>query len=194
MVFQPGQSGNLAGRPKWGPKGRQTQGVLRASDLKSSKDVNSLDIIASIAACERFAVATRLQASVNLAMWQNTKPNERIGRDLGLPVADSVQTALANIARIAAEAAADRLPANLATQLIAHQQSYVDARLGHETEARLAAIEERLAREPPRAAIIVTGGLPTPPGWENVKMPELPRAGDLLPPNGGDHDDGEGPQ
>ena len=106
MGFQPGQSGNIAGRP---PKGYGTQGRLRAGDIKSAKNVNGLDLIASIAACARFAVATRLQAAINLAQWQNLKPSEKVGRDLGLPEPTTVEQATANLARIATEAAADRI-------------------------------------------------------------------------------------
>jgi hypothetical protein len=186
MVFQPGQSGNIGGRP---PKGYLTKGLLRRGDLKKAKDINGLDLIASIAACARFAVATRLQAAINLAQWQNLKPSEKVGRDLGLPEPTTVEQATANLARIATEAAADRITPAVARDLADLQQRFIDARAGQDVEARLERLEKALERFRPPVEIMVESSVGVMPGLENVLLPPC----SLSVPNGGKGDREPGP-
>jgi hypothetical protein len=126
----------------------------------------------------------KLQASSILAQYQEPKPGDRIGRDLQLPEATSVEIARQNIARIAHEAAGDRLPPDLATKLIAHQQAYITAHESQETEARLQALEEAISHIPPRVTAVVLDGLPTAPGHEQILMP--PRELSLRPDGSGE--------
>jgi hypothetical protein len=177
MPFAPGQTGNLGGRPR---TGRATQGVLRESDFKSASNVNALDLIASIAACTRFAVTTRLQAAVNLATWQNLKPSEKAGRDLQLPKATTVEIALDNIATISAEAAGNRLGLDVASKLISHQQSYIDAKTATNIETEMAALKQMVQQLAAERAVLpldlnVFGGLSDLPGT-SIQMPVLRRS------------------
>jgi hypothetical protein len=84
--------------------GRRTQGLLRDADFKSAKDVDALDLIASVAACTRFAVSSRLQAAINLAVYQHAKAGRFVERPLGIPQSTCVADSKAAIAKIAAMA------------------------------------------------------------------------------------------
>jgi hypothetical protein len=170
MPFKPGVSGNPAGRAPM-------RKVMRNLAPKNAKDIRGLNLVASIADHKLAPLQMRLQAGSILAQYQETKPGERIGRDLQLPEATSVDVAARNIARIGAEAAADRLPPDLATKLISHQQSYIDAKVNLDTEARLAVIEAALERISPSAEIAVEGGLPPLPGVDIIMPPRV-----LTPP------------
>jgi hypothetical protein len=124
-----------------------------------------------------------LQAAINLAQWQNLKPSEKVGRDLGLLEPSTVEQATANLARIATEAAADRITPSVARDLADLQQRFIDAKTGQDVEARLEQLEAALARFRPAIPIVVESSLPTMPGLEQVRMPER-----LEAPNG-DHRD-----
>jgi hypothetical protein len=188
MPFKPGQSGNPAGRPK-------VHRILRHLPLRIADEVKGIDLVASIAAFVGAPLQMRLQAGSILAMYQEPKLGERIGRDLQLPEADSVETATQNIAKIGAEAAADRLPPDLASKLISHQQAYIDACVSHETVVRLAAIEAAIERLPPPAEVLVEGGLPDLPGSSILMPPRVlsppPRRPDKY--RGAGRDEGEPP-
>jgi hypothetical protein len=145
---------------------------LHVRDIKSAKDINGLDLIASIAACARFAVATRLQAAINLASWQNLKPSEKVGRDLGLPEPTSVEIATQNLAKIATAAAGDKITPSVARDLAELQEKFISARIGNDTEARLEALEAALAPFRPAIPIVVESSMPIMPGLENVRLPE----------------------
>jgi hypothetical protein len=144
---------------------------LRAGDIKSAKNVNGLDLIASIAACARFAVATRLQAAINLAQWQNLKPSEKVGRDLGLPEPTTVEIATKNLALIATAAAGDKITPSVARDLADLQQRFIDARTGQDVERRLEQLEEALARFRPAIPIVVESSLGPLPGT-SIALPE----------------------
>jgi hypothetical protein len=162
-----------------------TKGLLRRGDLKKAKDINGLDLIASIAACARFAVATRLQAAINLAQWQNLKPSEKVGRDLGLPEPTSVEVATKNLGLIATAAAADKITPSVARDLADLQERFINAVTGQDVEARLERLERALERFRPVPEILVESSMGVMPGLEQVRMPER-----LSAPNG-DHRDRE---
>ena len=175
MTFSPGQSGNVGG------KKRKFLSRLTKADFKKPCDVKALDLIATIVGFKDAPTQLRLQAAAILAPYQELKAHEKVGRDLQLPEATSVEMAMQNLAKIAAEAAADRIAPEIASKLADLQQRYIDARISHDTEARLAAIEQMLERLRPPVDIVVESSMPTMPGLEGVLMP--PRT--LSVPNGG---------
>jgi hypothetical protein len=176
MVFKPGRSGNPAGR-------RPMRQILRNLAPKKANEIRGLDLVASVADHTSAPLQMRLQAGTILAQYQELRPAERIGRDLGLPVATSVEIATQNIAKIGAEAAADRLSADIAAKLISHQQSYIEARVACDIEAAVANFEAAIERLPPPVDVKVEGGLPDLPG-SSILMP--PRV--ITPPPRRHHD------
>jgi hypothetical protein len=129
-------------------------------------------LVASIAAFAAVPLQQRLQAAMYVASVQEIKAADRVGRDLQLPLADSVEQATANLAKIACEAAADGITPAVARDLADLQQRFIDAKTGQDVEARLEALEAALARFRPAIPIVVESSMPTMPGLEGVRMPE----------------------
>jgi hypothetical protein len=169
MPFQKGQSGNPAGR-------RPMKQILRFLPATKAAKIKGLDLVASVADYKGAPLQMRLTAATVLAQYQELRPAERIGRDLGLPEPTNIETAAQNIAKLGAEAAADRLSADIASKLISHQEAYIEARAVASAEARLDALEAALERYSPQGEVEIVGGLPPLPGVEII-MPNP-----LLPP------------
>jgi hypothetical protein len=179
MGFAPGQSGNPAGRKALKRKIVRT---LLAGDFKDSDSVDGIALVATIAALDRAPLQMRLQAAMFLATYQKLKPNERVGCDLQLPEATSVEVATANLAKIAHFASSDRITPSVARDLADLQQRFIDAKIGNDTEARLEALEQALARFRPAIPIVVESSLGPLPGT-SIAMPEV-----LAVPDGGHRD------
>jgi hypothetical protein len=157
--------------------GRRTQGLLRDADFKSAKDVDALDLIASVAACTRFAVSSRLRAAINLAIYQHAKTSRFVERPLDIPESTCVADSKRAIAKLAAMARAKEISLDAANDLIAQESKFLEAEIGGDLEAQMAELKTTVARlEAANATapnMVVIGGLPSPLPGCNIDMPKL---------------------
>jgi hypothetical protein len=178
MVFKPGQSGNPGGR-KPGTRNHKTLAAEQAiaagnvGGQNGHKAVDPQDLLASIVACAETNLALRMQAALGLMPFLHARKSTRyIDHAIDLPPPTSVEEATANIARIASLAAAKTIGLDEANDLVGLQKSYIEAKIGTDAEAQLAALKQALRDHPNLAFdLTVVGGLPTMPGLEGVSMP-----------------------
>ncbi len=172
MVFQPGQSGNPKGRLKGSrPKPTVKRKLLSAfGDCKG----DPLIFLTSIVKADGLDLSYRLQAAGLLAPYRYARVTKRmISTPIDLPPPTTIEQANANIAKLTAMAAASKLGLDEASDLVGHLKSYIEAKVGADSEARLAAIEAMLRSHTlaPTVDVEVVGGLPIMAGCEQVLMP-----------------------
>jgi hypothetical protein len=170
MPFQPGISGNPRGRkPGWRKKAQPWLGVT----LEGDNAPDSLEYLASVVAADKAPTSYRIQAAAVLAPFQHSKSTVRlISTPIELPAADNVEDAASAIAKLPVLAAAGTIGLDEAGDLANLMKAYIEARVALDNEARLARIEEMVARlSPPTIEVAVTGGMPNLPGTD-VILPE----------------------
>jgi hypothetical protein len=200
MTYRPGESGNPKGRPK-GTFKRDSALVLRV--LKDRNDTDPLALLSTIVTCAEAPLELRVQAAGMLAPYRHARCSTRyISRKIKLPEVETVEQATACIARISTLAAAGKLGLDEANDLIGHQKSFIEARIGCDLEQRVLAIEAALqSANIALPGVTVTGGLPPlplGPGDGRLEMPRqiaapadgLATCGQTV--NGADGDSGEG--
>jgi hypothetical protein len=116
-------------------------------------------------------LALRVTAATALAPYQYPKAPRLLREKIDLPAPATIEDATANIARIGALAAARKIGLDEAADLANLQRAYIEAAVGTELEQRIAAIEHALQNANINLGVTVQGGLPVPPGFENVEMP-----------------------
>jgi hypothetical protein len=170
MPFKPGVSGNPRGRAKGA---RDFRAVIPIT-LNGKPAPDSLEYCAAVIAEEHAPTPFKIQAAAILAPYQHSRRTARyIGKPVDLVVSTNVDEATANIAKLGSLAAAGTIGLDEMGDLVNAQRAFIEARMSLDNEARLARIEEMVARlSPPTVEIEVSGGLPTMPGCENLIMPE----------------------
>ena len=181
MPWAPGQSGNPKGRKVGWRKPKERITIKQAA---ARGDADALDFLSKIVADNRAGTPFRLQAAIALAPYQHARVTARfIREEIDLPVSTSVEQATETIAKIGALAAAGKIGLDEANDLVSYQGAFIESKLGTETEQRLAAIEQALARAAPTFDVTVVGGLPNLPGSSTI-MPSRT----LTPPLDRDRD------
>jgi hypothetical protein len=187
MVFQPGQSGNPKGRrPK--PKRKFILVVTPGGG-----DIDECDFLSCLVSHPDADLHMRMTAAGMLARLRPRK----VSQPVDLPVVETIEQATACIAEIARRAAAGTLGLDEARDLIDYQRAFIEAKIGTDTEQRIAAIEEVLEKANLAFGISVSGGmpeLPVGPGEPTTIMPAkllpLERQPVELPPGHGKDDGG----
>ena len=184
MPYRLGQSGNPRGRPV-GSRKRPTALVLRI--MKERNDTDPLALLSTIVTTAEAPLELRVQAAGMLAPYTHSRCTARyIGKKIDLPVVETVEQATACIAQIGALAAAGKLALDEANDLVGYQKAFIEAKIGTDLEQRMLVIEQALQNANINLGVTVQGGLPVPPGCEDVIMPQLTAA----PRNGAGRDDG----
>jgi hypothetical protein len=198
MPFKPGQSGNPAG-PRPGTKHRKDSAlVLRI--LKDRNDTDPLALLSTIVTCAEAPLELRVQAAGMLAPYRHARCTTRyIKRKIKLPVVTTVEESTACIALISQLAAAGKLGLDEASDLVNMQRAFIESKTATDVERRVLEIEAALANANLNLGLRVEGGLPVPPGFEGVQMPDLkalaapPPPPDDGPVLGGDGNGGSPP-
>jgi len=94
-----------------GGRKRKFLSRLTKADFKKPCDVSALDLLATIVGFKDAPTQLRLQAAAILAPYQSLKASDRVGRDLQLPEATSVETAMQNLSKMPRFRAPGRAPA-----------------------------------------------------------------------------------
>jgi hypothetical protein len=162
MGYKPGQSGNPLGRAPGSRNKPKTALVLRL--LKDRKDTDPLDLLSAVVTKADAPLELRVQCAGLLAPYQHARCTSRfISRKIELPEVETVEQATACIARIASLAAAGKLALDEANDLISHQKSFIEARIGCDLEQRVLVIEAALATANIALPVTTVGGLPPLP-------------------------------
>ena len=181
-MWKTGESGNKAGRPK-GAKGLKTLAkeydavAAKAAAAKTEAEANgaTFDLLAFLSTVARdggLNVAVRIQAAGMALPFLYAKKTARIiGNAIKLPQPKSVEEATANISKIATLAAAGKVGLDEANDLVGLQKSYIEAKIGVDTETQLAQLKQALRNHPNLAFdLTVVGGLGPLPGTA-IDMP-----------------------
>lgn len=176
-MFQPGQSGNPNGR-KPGTRNKRTQELLDAMEARGDKD--PIDYLSDIVTNGKDETL-RIQAAGLLIPYKHSKvqstPAPRfVETEPTLPPLDSLENAVSSIALIQAAVASNQLDVQSANDLIGMINAYIAGKNIMEIaelQERLANVEASIANNPQAQLPHVTGGLPVPPGFQNVIMPRL---------------------
>src|SRR6516165_8504838 len=181
MTWQPGESGNLEGRPAGKPNAK-TIAILKKLEGKA----DSLELLAEVVASPEAPLPARISAATALARYQHAPAPRLLRRKIDLPVATSVSQAIANIAIIGSMAAARKIGLDEANDLVGIQRAYIEMQVGIDHEARLTILEQAWERNPLVPGVVVEGGLPPLPlGPDDGKL-LMPK---LVPPSSANGDD-----
>src|SRR6516164_7201101 len=140
MTWQPGESGNLEGRPAGKPNAK-TIAILKKLEGKA----DSLELLAEVVASPEAPLPARIS---ELARYQHAPAPRLLRRKIDLPVATSVSQAIANIAIIGSMAAARKIGLDEANDLVGIQRAYIEMQVGIDHEARLTILEQAWERNP----------------------------------------------
>jgi hypothetical protein len=198
MPFRPGQSGNPAGR-KPGTRTKKTLAAglaieaAAAEDKNGRKVIDPWDLLNSIVTSAETNAALRITAATALMPYQYARKATRyVDRPFELPAPTSVEEATANIARLASLAAAKTIALDEMNDLIGAQKSYIEAKIGTDTEAQLAAIKQALRDNPHLSFdLTVLGGLSDLPGTDVLMPPRTLAVTNDRGPSGDDSNGAE---
>ena len=176
--WKPGVGGNPNGRPR-GSQNRRTAEAVKHLIDGGGKD--PLDRLSELVSDPDPGIAA--QASSILVQYYYSKNSPRpepryiiTEAPLDLPKMDSLANAVARIAAIQTAVAENRLDVLSGQDLIAMAESYIrglNQLEVQELQERLLAVEASIANNPQAQLPHIEGGLPTPPGFENVIMPRI---------------------
>jgi len=170
MTWQPGESGNLAGKPV-GTLSAKTRALREKIDGIADSRV----LLAEVVASDGAPLEKRIAAAAALIRFQHAPAPRLIKKALDLPEPATVEDALRNLARIATAAARRRIGLDEARDLSALQQNFIDCVVDVRLEQHLAEIEQALQNPDRRPTIVVSGGLP--------RLPLGPGDGELIYPH-----------
>jgi len=198
MPYKPGESGNPRGRVPGSRNRPKTNLVLRL--LKDRADTDPLDLLSAVVTRADAPLELRVQCAGLLAPYQHARCTTRyIKHKIKLPVVSTVEEATDCIARIGVLAAAGKLGLDEATDLVNMQRAFIESKTATDVERRVLEIEAALANANLNLGVTVAGGLPCPPGFEGVQMPDLKALAAPPPPSddgpvlGGDGNGGSPP-
>jgi hypothetical protein len=181
-----------------GTKRRKTQLVMRL--LKDRGDVDPMRLLSTIVSCAEGDLNLRAQCAIALLPYFYSRSTVRfIKRKIKLPVVTTVEESTACIAFIGQLAAAGKLGLDEASDLVNMQRAFIESKTATDVERRVLEIEGALANANLNLGVTVTGGLPVPPGFEGVQMPDLKALAAPPPPSddgpvlGGDGNGGSPP-
>jgi hypothetical protein len=169
MTWQPGESGNLDGRPPGKPNAK-TIAILKKLDGKA----DSLVLLAEIVGSSDAPLAARISAATALARYQHPPAPRLLRKPVDVPEATSVEQAIRNIAVIGSLAARRKIGLDEAKDLADIQRAYIEMQVGIDHEARLATLERLYEARPIIPPVVVDGGLPP--------LPLGPTDGELIMP------------
>jgi hypothetical protein len=164
---------NTHGRPR-GSRDRVPRDIHEL--LKARGDREGVDILSEFANSQLVDPALRVQCAVALSAYQRGKaPAMRfVPAMTGLEAPRSIQEALAYQSRLVHLVAAGLIDVDSAAAIQSHLHGFIEAKVAIELAEKLERGEQLLREMEARgivAAPYVTGGLPTPPGMEGVRMP-----------------------
>jgi hypothetical protein len=190
MVFQPGVSGNPAGRPPNEPGKKRSDWHVPLHKHKKIElavtpgpdgKVDELDLLAAIVSHPDLDVRTRMGAAVGLARYRKPPAQRWVGKPLDLPPSETVGQATETIAKLAALSRANEISLEMANDLISQEQAFIEARTGTDIEAQMAELREtmhKLTAASRTLDVTVIGGLPDLPGTDIIPLAN----GDASPP------------
>jgi hypothetical protein len=176
-MFQKGPVSNPNGRPV-GSRNKRTKELWETLEGRGDKD--PIDYLSDIVTHGKDETL-RIQAAGLLIPYKHSKvqstPAPRfVETELTLPPLDSLEHAVQSIAFIETAVAENRLDVQSANDLIGMINAYIAGKNIMEIaelQERLTNIEASIANNPQAQLPHIEGGLPTPPGFENVIMPRI---------------------
>jgi hypothetical protein len=198
MPWKPGESGNPAG-PRPGSKHKKDSAlVLRI--LNDRNDTDPLALLSTIVTCAEAPLELRVQAAGMLAPYRHARCTTRyVSRKFKLPIVATVEEATAAIALLTRLGAERKLGLDEMTDFINGMRAFIESKTATDVERRVLEIEAALANANLNLGVTASGGLPVPPGFEGVQMPNLkalaapPPRSDDGPVLGGDGNGGSPP-
>jgi hypothetical protein len=173
MVFQPGQSGNLAGN-----KGYSTRRKGNAEIFHEIKNRGYLDPLIRLAQISHESENEGIRASAAASLAPYTHPKLQsvpvpryITTPFDVPEFQTIQDASSFLAKIPVLVARGELDMDFGKELADMAHKWIDAKRSTELEERLVLIEEAVGIRASTSIPTVVGGLPTLPGCENLIMP-----------------------
>ena len=172
--FLPGNS--LGGRPR-GARGQYSKSIWRKLAKQGGRD--PIEVLSEFVSSTTVDPNLKLQAAGMLASYQYGKrPAYRYIEDVvGLKAPTTIQEALAYQARIVQLLAEGNLDVDGAAALKDALTAFIESKVAIELAEKLERGEQLLremeARGISAANVVPVGGLPVPPGFENVRMPHL---------------------
>jgi hypothetical protein len=163
MTFQPGVVTNPKGRPV-GSKNKITLEFHRAVELADQKYPHPYLQMAEWANDPTKPLEIRAVMLKECASYRCVKPKQTIGIQSEVPVFQSEDQAESFLAQFISDLAPDLEPLEVAAMT---KQWIESKRAGQELELKVNPPEVRPQQ------IQIVGGLPTPPGCENLIMPDI---------------------
>jgi hypothetical protein len=170
---------NVSGKPgkPRGSKGRIPHDIQEI--LRARGDREGVDILSEFANSQLVDPGLRIQAAVALSAYQRGKaPAMRfVPAMTGLEAPSTIQEALAYQSRLVHLVAAGLIDVDSAAAIQSHLHGFIEAKVAIELAEKLergeALLREYEARGIGAASVVPVGGLPVPPGFEGVRLPQF---------------------